>query len=53
MPNFVYEAMNQAGEEVKDEIEAASSEDALARIRALGYFPTRIRQKGGKKKSGR
>ncbi len=47
MPSFAYEAMNQAGQEVKDEIDAASSEDALAKIRNLGYFPTRIREKGG------
>ena len=51
MPTFMYEAMNQAGEAVKDEVEAASNEDALARIRAMGFFPTRIRQKGGKKKT--
>lgn len=43
--------MNQAGQQVKDEIEAGSSEDALARIRNLGYFPTRIREKGGKAKT--
>ncbi len=49
MPTFGYEAMNQAGQEVKDEIDAISSEDALARIRNLGYFPTRIREKGGAK----
>lgn len=49
MPTFAYEAMNQSGQEVKDEIEAVSSEDALAKIRNLGYFPTRIREKGGTK----
>ena len=49
MATFSYEAMNQAGQEVKDEIDAASSEDALAKIRNLGYFPTRIREKGGTK----
>ncbi len=49
MPTFAYEAMNQAGQEVKDEIEAVSSEDALAKIRNLGYFPTRIKEKGGSK----
>jgi len=49
MATFAYEAMNQAGQEVKDEIDAASSEDALAKIRSLGYFPTRIREKGGGK----
>ena len=47
MPTFVYEAMNQDGTSVKDEIEALSSEDALNKIRSLGYFPTRIREKGG------
>jgi len=53
MAVFAYEAMNQAGQEVKDEIEAVSTEDALAKIRDLGYFPTRIREKGGAKgKSG-
>ena len=51
MATFVYEAMNQAGQEVKDEVQAASSEDALSKIRNLGYFPTRIREKGGKKKA--
>ena len=50
MPTFQYEAMNQAGQEVKDEIDAPSTEEALAKIRTLGYFPTRIREKGGKKK---
>ena len=47
MATFAYEAMNQAGQEVKDEIDAVTSEDALAKIRNLGYFPTRIREKGG------
>jgi len=49
MPVFAYEAMNQAGQDVKDEIEAPSTEDALAKIRNLGYFPTRIREKGATK----
>jgi len=52
MPKYVYEAMNQAGQEVKDEIDAVSSEEALSKIRNLGFFPTRIREKGGKKKAG-
>ncbi len=51
MPTFQYEAMNAAGQEIKDEIEAVSSEDAITRIRQLGYFPTRVRQKGGAKKA--
>lgn len=49
MPTFQYEAMNQAGQEVKDELEAQTVEDALSKIRAQGYYPTKLRQKGGKK----
>ncbi|HRX84195.1 MAG TPA: type II secretion system F family protein [Phycisphaerae bacterium] len=52
MATFLYEAMNQTGQEVKDQIEASSAEDALEKIRNSGLFPTRIREKGGKKKSG-
>ena len=50
MPKFQYEAMNASGEEVKDEIDAPNSEEAIAKIRSLGYFPTKVRQKGGAKK---
>ena len=46
MPKFQYQAMNQAGKEIKDEIEAPSTEEALAKIRSLGFFPTKIREKG-------
>ncbi len=51
MPKFQYEAMNAAGQEVKDEVEAPTSEDAIAKIRSLGYFPTKVRQKGAAKKT--
>lgn len=51
MPKFQYEAMNAAGQEVKDEIEAPNTEEAIAMIRAQGYFPTKVRQKGGGKKA--
>lgn len=50
MATFLYEAMSKDGKEVKDEIEALSTEEALAKIRGLGYFPTKIREKGAKKK---
>jgi len=49
MPLFAYEAMNSSGQEVKDEIEANSSEDAISKIRGKGYFPTKVREKAGKK----
>lgn len=49
MPTYAYEAMNQAGHEVKDEVDANTTEDALAKIKSLGFFPTKIREKGGTK----
>ena len=49
MPTFQYEAMTAAGQEVKDELDANTSEEAITKIRGLGYFPTKVRQKGGKK----
>ncbi|MCK4658673.1 MAG: type II secretion system F family protein [Phycisphaerae bacterium] len=52
MGTFTYEAMNRDGQSVKAEVSAISSEEALSKIRNLGLFPTRIREKGGKKKPG-
>src|ERR1700749_9582 len=53
MPTYAYEAMNSSGQEVKDEIEATSSEEAIAKIRGKGFFPTKVREKAGKKKVGK
>jgi type IV pilus assembly protein PilC len=49
MPTFQYEAMNAAGQEVKAEIDANTHDDAVARIRSQGYFPTKVREKSAKK----
>ncbi len=49
MPTYAYEAMNSSGQEVKDEVEAATSEEAIAKIRGKGYFPTKVREKAAKK----
>lgn len=50
MPTYAFEAMNSSGQEVKDEVEATSSEDAIAKIRSKGFFPTKVREKAAKKK---
>ncbi len=42
--------MNSSGQEVKDEVEATSSEEAIAKIRSKGFFPTKVREKAAKKK---
>lgn len=53
MAVFVYEALNASGQEVKDEVEAPSKEEAVAKVRSLGYFPTKVLEKSGKKKVGK
>ena len=50
MALFVYEALNSSGQEVKDEVEAPSKEEAVAKVRNLGYFPTKVVEKAGKRK---
>ncbi len=50
MPTFAFEAMNSSGQEVKDEVEATSSEEAITKIRSKGFFPTKVREKAAKKK---
>jgi type IV pilus assembly protein PilC len=49
MPTFAFEAMNSSGQEVKDEIEANDSSEAIAKIRNKGYFPTKVKEKAAKK----
>ncbi|MHC4295590.1 MAG: type II secretion system F family protein [Planctomycetota bacterium] len=49
MPTFTYEAMNNVGQPVKDEVDAASSEEAIAKVRALGLFPTKIKEKAARR----
>src|SRR4051812_25799466 len=50
MATFAFEAMNSSGQEVKDEVEATDSAEAISKIRGKGYFPTKVREKAGKKR---
>ena len=50
MAVFNYEALNSSGQEVKAEIEAPSKEEAVAKVRSLGYFPMKLIEKVDKKK---
>ena len=55
MPSFEYEAMSSAGKVVRDRITAADADDAIARIRELNLFPTRVKaimEKGQPKERG-
>jgi type IV pilus assembly protein PilC len=48
MPTFEYEAMNASGQAVKDKIEAASAEDAVAKIKQKNLYPTKVKEKAAK-----
>jgi type IV pilus assembly protein PilC len=51
MAVFQYEALNASGQEIRDSLEAPSKEDAVAKVRGLGYFPTKVVEKSDKKRT--
>ena len=53
MPTYQYEAMDGVGQVVKGEVEAGSSEDAISKIRSMGHFPTKIKERAARKTGGR
>ncbi len=48
MPTFKFEGMDTTGTEVKDSIEAANEEEAQQKVKAMGYFVTKLVASGGK-----
>ena len=52
MSTFQYIAVDNKGQTVKDRIEASSSDDAIAKIRSLGRFPTNIKEVRLRQKAG-
>lgn len=54
MPKFSYIAMDSRGKETKGTIEVASQNEAISRLKEMGYFPTKVmeaekaKEKGGK-----
>jgi len=52
MPTFQFEALNDAGKPQKGTISAANSDEAIARIRSQGFFPTSVREQKTKKRGG-
>ncbi len=52
MATFQYEALDKTGKKQKGTIEAATSEDAIQRLRLQEYFPTTVREQKTKKVKG-
>ncbi len=60
MPTYKFEALDTSGQEVKDSVEAGNEDEASQKIKAMGYFVTKLTAaqaakgaKGKKKKTGK
>src|SRR5262245_60277606 len=59
MPTYKYEALDTSGAEVKDSVEASNEEEAQQKVKAMGYFVTKLtavagaKSKTKKKKAGK
>lgn len=49
MAVFTYRALNSQGQEVRDEIEAGSSDEAHSKLRGMNLFPTSVKEKTAKR----
>ncbi len=49
MPTYKYEALDTSGAEVKDSIDASNEEEASQKIKAMGYFVTKLTAAAGGK----
>ncbi|RME04247.1 MAG: type II secretion system F family protein [Planctomycetota bacterium] len=47
MPLFTIEAMDQKGNKLRKDIEASSKQEAVKKVRSMGYYPTKVKQKKG------
>jgi len=49
MPKFSYVAMDSRGKETKGSLDVASQNEAITRLKEMGYFPTKVVQMDGAK----
>ena len=42
MPKFSYVAMDSRGKETKGTLEVSSQNEAIGRLKEMGYFPTKV-----------
>ena len=53
MATYTYQALNASGKTQKGTVEAASSEEAIQRIKSQGYFPTSVQAQKVKKSANK
>ena len=52
MPEFCYVAMDSRGKETKGKLDVADQNEAIKRLKNMGYFPTRVEAAKGKEPRG-
>ena len=52
MPKYNYVAMDARGKETKGTLEVGSQNEAIGRIRDMGFFPTKVVEDKGGGKAG-
>lgn len=52
MATFQYEALNSVGQTVKGTVDAGTNEEAASKVRAMGNFPTKIKERVAKRGKG-
>lgn len=52
MPVFAFEAMDNKGQKVKKEIEAGTRDEAIVKVKGMGFHPTKIESKAGAATAG-
>jgi len=53
MPTYKYEALDTSGAEVKDSVEATNEEEAQQKVKAMGYFVTKLTAAAGGSKAAK
>ena len=52
MPKFNYVAMDSRGKETKGSLDVANQNEAISRLKEMGYFPTKVTEAAGEKGKG-
>src|SRR4051812_43652342 len=52
MATFTFEAVDSKGNKVKKDVDATDREDAMTKIKGMGLYPTKVKEKDGGKEGG-
>src|SRR6516225_4696752 len=52
MATFAFEAVDSKGQKVKKEVDASDREEAMTKIKGMGLYPTKVKEKADDKGGG-